>query len=67
MCRARLRDVSNYDLQKINDIKDKELKRIAEMYFIEHMGQIDIAFELNYSEDTIYLRVREIKEMIKKK
>lgn len=35
------------------------------MYFIEHMGQLDIAFELGYSEDTIYLRIKEIKEMIR--
>lgn len=57
--RARVRTIISEE--QINRIKDKELREIGYMYFIEHISQLDIAFTLNYSEKTINRRIKEIK------
>lgn len=59
MCRARIR--SKIDVQKINEIQCEELKQIAILYFIKEYSQLDIAYELNLSEKTIYNRIKEIR------
>lgn len=57
--RARIK--GNITEEQINTIKDIELHKIGYMYFVEHKSQLDIAFELNYSEKTINRRIKEIK------
>lgn len=66
MSRARIRKYNYYkDIkQKIEYIDDIELKKIAIMYFIEHRSQLDISFELELSDKTIYRRIKEIKEYL---
>lgn len=66
MSRARIRKYNYYkDIkQKIEYIDDIELKKIAYMYFIEHRSQLDISFELELSDKTIYRRIKEIKEYL---
>lgn len=61
MSRARIKKYINEEV--INQIKDKELREIGYMYFVEHISQIDIAFNLNYSEKTIQRRIKEIKTL----
>lgn len=59
MCRARIR--SKIEVQKIDEIKCDELRQIAYLYYIKEYSQLDIAFQMNLSEKTIYRRLKEIR------
>lgn len=71
MSRARFR---NKELKKINKqelikmIESKiyisELKEIATLYYVQEHSQIDISFELNKSERTIFSSIKEIEKIL---
>ena len=71
MSRARFR---NKELKGINKeelikmIESKiyisELKEIATLYYVQEHSQIDISFELNKSEKTIFNSIKEIKKIL---
>lgn len=63
MSRARIR--SKIDVQKIEELKVEELKKIANLYYVKELSELDIAFELDVSEKTIYRRIKEIKTKLK--
>lgn len=60
--RARIKEF--YSEEQINKIKDVELHRIAYMYYIERICELEIAFELDLSEKTIQRRMKEIREYL---
>lgn len=71
MSRARLR---NKELKSINKeelikmieskIHISELKEIATLYYVKEHSQIDISFELNKSERTIFSSIKEIEKIL---
>lgn len=63
MSRARIKKYCSKEI--IESIEDEELRKIAYMYYIQHISMIDISFILNYSERTIQRRIKEIKTRIK--
>lgn len=73
MTRARIRNKMLKVLDKkelINIINNKiyveELKEIAFLYFIKEYSQIDISFELNKCEKSIYNLIKEIESILMK-
>ena len=71
MCRARIRnkELKNMNkqelLEKINQkIYVEELKNIAILYYINEYSQLDISFELNKCEKSIYNSLKEIEQIL---
>ena len=66
MCRARIRNKELKNMKKqdlIKMIEEKiyveELKDIATLYYIKEFSQLDISFELNKCEKSIYNALKE--------
>jgi hypothetical protein len=71
MCRARIRNKELKNMKKIdliNMIENKiyvpELKNIATLYYINEYSQLDISFELNKCEKSIYNSLKEIEKIL---
>jgi len=71
MCRARIRnkELKNMNkqelIEKINQkIYVEELKNIAMLYYINEFSQLDISFELNKCEKSIYNYLKEIEQIL---
>lgn len=71
MTRARIRNkqLKNKDKKElINLIEEKiyvdELKEIAILYYVREFSQLDISFELNKCEKSIYNNIKEINKLI---
>lgn len=71
MCRARIRnkELKNMNkqelIEKINQkIYVEELKNIAILYYINEYSQLDISFELNKCEKSIYNSLKEIEQIL---
>ena len=71
MCRARIRNKELKHMDKsalINRIENKiyvqELKDIAMLYYIKEYSQLDISFELEKCEKSIYNSLKEIEKIL---
>ena len=71
MCRARIRNKELKNMKKqdlIKMIEEKiyveELKDIATLYYIKEFSQLDISFELNKCEKSIYNALKEIERIL---
>lgn len=68
MSRARIRKYKDINKDKlkeiISNIEIEELKEIAELYYVKECSELDISFELDYSERTIRYRISEINKII---
>lgn len=71
MSRARFRnkELKNINKQELikmieSKIYISELKEIATLYYVQEHSQIDISFELNKSEKTIFNSIKEIKKIL---
>ena len=71
MSRARIRNKELKNTNKkdmINMIEDKiyveELKQIATLYYVRELSQLDISFELNKCEKSIYNSIKEINQIL---
>lgn len=71
MSRARIRNKELKNMNKTDLIKKieeriyaKELKEIANLYYINECSQLDISFELNKCEKSIYNSLKEIEQIL---
>lgn len=71
MSRARFRnkELKNINKQELikmieSKIYISELKEIATLYYVQEHSQIDISFELNKSERTIFSSIKEIEKIL---